>query len=141
MDSISIGLLTSFTILLGLTSFFVFETKRGVRYGDATRRQFDYVVLKTSHNLKKSTHFFIAYIVRQMGHYSFHVILSVALEAIKKGERALRAIIHTNKIVARAAERESVSRSKLEEIALHKIASSLTEKEKETHKAKALKGR
>ncbi len=49
-------------------------------------------------------------------------------------------MMRVNKTLAKNAERESETRTKLEEIALHKVATALSEEEKKAHKDKMLNG-
>jgi len=59
---------------------------------------------------------------------------------MRAGERAVRNIMRTNKTLARSAERERATRTKLEEVALHKIEVALSDKERAVHKERALNG-
>jgi hypothetical protein len=140
MTSVGIGLLISASLALVLALLFAYENKRGVRFAEPARKRFDYAVLTVLHSMHTGTHFFITHVLRQVFHYSFHLILTFTLKLMKRSEHALRVVMRTNKTLARTAERESETRSKLEEIALHKIAVSLTEEEKKAVRHKTLKG-
>lgn len=78
--------------------------------------------------------------VRQAVHYLFHTLLRSILGLVKGSEKGLRNVMRINKTLARRAERESSTRSKLEEIAIHKAAHALTEDEKRIRRAKMLQG-
>ncbi len=134
------GLIASASAVALLGALFAFEKRRGERLLPRLRRHCDYFVLRTGHSIRAGTHYLMTHVFRQIGHYFVHVILSGALLSMQKGERFVRTVMRTNKTSAKAAERERASRSKLEEIALHKMETALTEEERAVHKERALNG-
>ncbi len=78
--------------------------------------------------------------VRQILHYFFHTVLNAILTVLKKSESSLRDIMRANRTIAKKIEQESEFRTKLEEIALHKVSTALTEEEKKEHREKMLNG-
>ncbi len=135
-----IGLIVSGTMLAFLVLLFRHETVRGARYGERARTQADFFVLKTSYTIHKMMRFIGRDFIRQAIHYVFHTILRFVLAFVALCEHGLRNVMHVNRTLAKNAERESVSRNKLEEIALHKVASALSEEEKREHREKTLNG-
>ncbi len=135
------GLLGSLVTALLLVVLFRIEGKRGVRYADTLRRHADFFVLKAAHAFHATLRYVGGSALRQILHYLFHSVLSVILEFIKQCESGLRNMIRSNRTIARNAERESATLNKLEEIALHKVASALTEEEKKAHREKVLSGK
>ena len=134
------GLVVSSVLGFILIMLFRHEYKKGRRFADKTRRHADFLVLKVSHSFHKGLQYVGRDALRQTFHYVFHTILFLVLKLIKQCENGLRNAIRSNKTIARNAERESATLSKLEEIALHKIATTLTEEEKKAHKDKTLQG-
>src|SRR3989338_1094335 len=134
------GLIASSVLGFILIILFGHEHKKGRRFADKTRRHADFLVLKVSHSFHKGLQYVGKDALRQTFHYVFHTVLFLVLKFIKQCENGLRNAIRSNKTIARNAERESATLSKLEEIALHKVATALTEEEKKAHKDKTLKG-
>lgn len=134
------GLIVSSVLGFILIMLFRHEYKKGRRFADKARRHADFLVLKISHSFHKGLQYVGRDALRQTFHYVFHTILFLVLKLIKQCENGLRNAIRSNKTIARNAERESATLSKLEEIALHKIATTLTEEEKKAHKDKTLQG-
>lgn len=134
------GLGISMALALCIVLLLRHEQKQGIRFADKARRNADFLVLKMIHHIHVGLRYVGRDSLRQIFHYMYHAILSSLLEFMRSTEEALRAAIRSNKTVARNAERESETLSKLEEIALHKIASALTEEEKKEHKDKILSG-
>jgi hypothetical protein len=134
------GFVASVALGFFLIILFRHEHKKGRRFADRTRRHADFLVLQVSHSFHKGLQYVGRDALRQTFHYVFHTVLSLVLRLIKQSENGLREAIRSNKTIARNAERESATLSKLEEIALHKIASALTEEEKKAHKDKTLQG-
>ncbi len=73
-------------------------------------------------------------------HYILHTFLKFILTVNKKWEQRVRTMMRVNKTLAQNVERERTTRTKLEEIALHKAKYALTEDEKKKHKDKMLEG-
>lgn len=141
MNSVVVyGLIASGVLVSALVILFRYEHKKGRRFADKARCHADFLVLKVSHSFHTGLTYVGKDALRQTFHYVFHTVLSLVLKFIKQCENGLRNAIRSNKTIARNAERESVTLSKLEEIALHKIASALTEEEKKKHKDKILRG-
>ena len=140
MDFVAIGLIASLAIVVVLALLFAFERRRGSRFFPRMRQELDHAVLRLVRTFRAGLRYVAVHVVRQVGHYSFHVILAGALALMKRGERAVRSVMQTNKTLAKTAERERATRSKLEEIALHKIETTLSEKERAARKEQALNG-
>jgi hypothetical protein len=140
MGFITTGLLISGAFVTLCAVLFSYEARRGERVLPQMRRHADYFVLRTAHRIRHFIHYLTVHVIRQVAHYSVHIILSGTLAFMRNGERAVRNIMRTNKTLARSAERERASRTKLEEIALHKMESALSEKERAIHKERALNG-
>lgn len=134
------GVAVSFVAVLFLIVLFRHENKRGTRFADRMRTHADFYILKVAHTLHVGLHYVGRDALRQIFHYAFHTVLSLVLKFTKRCETALRNAIRSNKTIARNAERESATLTKLEEIALHKVASALTENEKKEHKDRILSG-
>jgi hypothetical protein len=140
MDFVETGLVTSFCATLLLVALFAIESRRGTRFLSRTRLYSDYFVIRLIRALRSSVRYVAVHVVRQVGHYSFHVLLASMLALMTRGERAVRNIMRTNKTLAKTAERDRVTRSKLEEIALHKMETALSDEERAIHKERALNG-
>ncbi len=136
----AIGFLTSGAVVCVLALLFRYEARAGHRILESARIHLDFVVLKTFHGVDTLTRYIGRDLIRQILHYTFHTLLRLFLLGIKKSEHALRKIMQVNRTLAKNAEKESTSRSRLEEIALHKVASALTENEKKKRKEKTLNG-
>lgn len=135
------GLLLSILAVLILSGLFRFEEKRGRRFGEGVRRHADSAILRIAHVWKYIAQFFSGDFIQQVFHYIFHTFLRLALLFMRKCEQVLKTVMRVNKTLAKNAERESVTRTKLEEIALHKLSTALTDKEKKERKDKTLRGR
>ena len=134
------GLGISMALALCIVLLLRHEEKHGIRFADKTRRHADFFVLKVIHNIRLGLRYVGRDALRQIFHYVFHSLLSAILRFMRNTEDILRDAIRSNKTVARNAERESETLSKLEEIALHKIETALTEEEKRAHREKTLQG-
>lgn len=141
MSTASIGLLVSVGIALFLTVLFRYESNRGYRIGEYARTNFDFLVLRVTHGIHGVFSFLGRDSIRQIFHYLFHTVLRFVLLLMKRGEAKVRTMMRVNKTIAKNVERESETLSKLEEVALHKIATALTEDEKRKRKAKSLQGK
>ncbi|MCF7816137.1 MAG: hypothetical protein K9M10_00735 [Candidatus Pacebacteria bacterium] len=140
MDGVLEGLLITSSVLILLTVLFRYEEVRGVRFGERFRIRADFFVLKIVHSLRTKARFFRRDFLKQIFRYGFHTVLFFILRLIEGFEKWLRTVMRTNKTMARIAERESDTLNKLEEIAIHKIETSLTEEEKQIRKDKTLQG-
>ncbi len=135
-----IGLYASFAVLVCLSLLFSYEKRRGVRFFEFTRVRMDFFVLTWTRRIHRVSHYVGGVFIRQVAHYLFHSLLRSILELTRRAEHGLRNIMRINKTLAKRAERESDTRTKLEEVALHKAAHALTEDEKRIRKAKMLQG-
>ncbi len=140
MSTVLIGLWISFLSVLFFISLFWYENRRGARFFEHVRVRIDFFVLKGIQYIHKGGHYMMNIFVRQAVHYLFHTLLRSILGLVKGSEKGLRNVMRINKTLAKRAERESSTRSKLEEIAIHKAANALTEDEKRIRKAKMLQG-
>lgn len=134
------GLLASCVSVGVLSGLFLFEKKRGTRIMPKLRHDADYAVAHANHLMHRAIEYVTVHLTRQVGHYMFHLVLSKTLNATRFIERGLRSVMRTNKTLARTAERERASRTKLEEVALHKMEVALSEKEQAIRKERALNG-
>ena len=140
MSSVLIGLCVSALLVVVLCVFFRHEHIRGVRYGEHIRARADLFVMKVEYNTHKVLRYIARDLVKQLGHYSFHTLLSATLALMTRGEKWLRNVMRVNKTLAKNAEPESTTRTKLEELALHKAEHALTEEEKKHHRDRSLNG-
>ena len=134
------GLGVSVAVVFIIVVLLRHEEKRGIRFGDKTRRHADFFVLKILHTTRMALRHVERDALRQTFHYLFHTMLYLVLQVIKYCESGLRRAIRSNKTIALNSERERATLSKLEEIALHKIETEFTEEEKQAHKEKSLNG-
>ncbi len=140
MSFIATGLCISALFLAILCILFVYEKKNNTRFFDGFRTRFDFVVLRVAYVLHAFFRKIGGGFFRQIFHYIFHTILGLILLFLRMCDRGLRNMMRVNKTLAKNAERESETRTKLEEIALHKVATALSEEEKKAHKDKMLNG-
>lgn len=140
MDFVEIGLVASLVAVVVLASLFALEKRRGLRFLPRTRQWLDHAVSRIAQTIRAGLRYVAVHVVRQVGHYSFHMLLAGALTLMKRAERAVRSVMQTNKTLAKTAERDRATRTKLEEIALHKIETTLSEKERKARKERALNG-
>ncbi len=140
MDFALIGFFTSALIAFVLHQFFKYEEKNGVRVGARIRSHADFFVIKAEHTFHRMLRFVGMDFIRQILHYFFHTVLNATLVFLKRCEQGLRNVKRVNKTIAKSVEQESELRSKLEEIALHKVATALSEEEKKEHREKMLNG-
>lgn len=140
MSSIPLGLCISASLVFLLSLLFRYEGKRGVRFAEHVRIHADVLVLKGTHYLHAALHYAGKDFFLQIMHYILHTMLRSLLDFMIHFEKTLRNAMRINKTLAKRAERESVTRTKLEEIALHKMENALTEDEKRIRKEKTLQG-
>ncbi len=140
MSTLEIVFLVSVLSVLFLSILFRIEEKRSKRFGEHLRIRTDFVVLKATKYLHTALNYTGRDFIRQVAHYLFHTILRSVLEFTKRAEKGLRNVMRINKTLAKRAERESTTRTKLEEIALHKVETALTEDEKRIRREKELRG-
>lgn len=140
MSIVSTGLILSAITVFLLSMLFRYEGERGVRIAERIRTHFDFLVLKAFHTMHAGIRFLGRDFIRQVLHYIFHTLLMGILRIVERLEKSLHTIMRTNKTLARTAKRENETRNKLEEIALHKVASALSEEEKKEHRDNMLSG-
>ena len=140
MSIITVGLCTSVFSVLFLTLLFRYEGKRGVRFAERARIRADMLVLKGIHSFHTVLRYAGKDFFRQIMHYLLHTLLRSLLDFMVHTEKTVRNAMRINKTLAKRAERESATRTKLEEIALHKVESALSEDEKRIRKEKVLQG-
>ncbi|QQR64976.1 hypothetical protein IPH92_00110 [Candidatus Kaiserbacteria bacterium] len=140
MSTLEQVFLISVLFVVALVLLFHVERKNGKRFGEHLRIRTDYIVLKATKYVHTALNYTGRDFVRQVAHYLFHTILRNVLEFTRSAEKGLRNMIRINKTLAKRAERESVTRTKLEEIAIHKVATALTEDEKRIRREKELRG-
>ena len=140
MTFVATGFLISSVTVIALWTLFHYEERAGVRIGERARTHADFAVIKITHFFNNLQRFFGRDLFRQIFHYIFHTFLRVVLLGVKKCELTLRSVMKVNKSLAKSAEREGETLSKLEEIALHKVATTLTDEEKQKHKDRVLRG-
>lgn len=141
MSGTMIGFVVSALCVFGLIVLFRYEERRGSRVLDQARLRLDYVVVTLSVTIKNGLRFVSKDFLQQTFHYVLHTVLKYTIFAINKIEHAVRKMMHVNKSIAKKAERESTTRSKLDEVALHKVATALTEEQKRVRKEKSLLGK
>lgn len=140
MSTLQIVFLASVFSVFALALLFRIERKRGMRFGEHLRIRTDFIVLKATKCVHTALNYTGRDFIRQVIHYLFHTMLRSGLEFTKRAEKGLRNVMRINKTLAKRAERESVTRTKLEEVALHKVATALTEDEKRIRREKELRG-
>ena len=141
MTFVETGFLVSGVAVLVLWMLFYYEERAGARIGERARTHVDFAVIKVSHSMRTVTRFIGRDLFRQIFHYIFHTVLRMILLFVKKSELALRSVMKVNRNLAKNAEREGETLSKLEEIALHKVATTLTSEEKRKHRDRVLRGK
>lgn len=135
------GLIVSGVSVIVLGLLFRFEGNRGVRFAAQARTHADFAVLRFVHFLEQVTLFLSRDFIRQVLHYSFHTLLRLVLSIVRRSEKSIRTMMQVNKTIAKNVEREGMMLTKLEEVALHKIATTMTDTEKKAHKDKILSGK
>jgi hypothetical protein len=140
MNWYSVGLVASAFACGLLIIFFRYEERRGMRFMHHARTQFDFIIVHIAHTIHRITDTIGRDTVRQIFHYFLHIILRIILTVNKRWEQSLRSMIHINKVMAHTAHKNRTDRNKLEEVALHKLRTALTEEEKKIHKDKMLQG-
>jgi len=138
MDFVTLGLCISFFLTCMLLALLSYERRHGVRFLHTLRTKLDFFVLRSAYALHTLSKRLGGSLIRQIFHYLFHTCIGLIRALIRRFDRALRNVMHVNKTLAKTAARDSRNRSKLEEIALHKVASALSEEEKRIRKDKVL---
>lgn len=134
------GLILSIVIATALTFLFSYEEEKGVRLLPSFRAKLDYYALRLSRLCAHALDLVGSNSIRQIFHFILHSLLKGILYLNKKWEQVLRNMMRVNKSFARNAERERVARTKLEEVALHKMQTALTPEEKKKRKHTMLEG-
>jgi hypothetical protein len=135
------GLMVSFIAVLCLVLLFRYERRVGKRFAEHLRVRADFIVLKVNHSFHTVFRHVSNDFIRQMFRYLYHTMLRVTLTFVTKLEKKVRESIRVNKTLARHAERESETLSKLEEVALYKAENELSEEEKHAYRKRALEGK
>lgn len=134
------GFLGSFVIVVFLAVLFHYEGIAGRRFGERWRVRADFYILKIKYTLHKSYRHISNHLLRQIFRYLYHMVLRLTLLCVTRVEKWLRENIHANRSLAKYADRESATKSKLEELTLHKAEIALTEEEKKIHRERSLEG-
>lgn len=140
MHIYTISFFTSLAVFTVLLLVFRYEERRGVRVFERVRTYADFLTLTATHHIHRFFNVFSRDTLRQIFHYFLHILLRVILVLNKEWEKRIRNMIHINRSMAKHAERDRTIRNKLEEVALHKMKTALTEDQKKQHKAKILEG-
>lgn len=140
MNLVTIGLFVSLASFFLLRTLFAYEEKRGVRFSEGARTYLDSLVHNIEEAISKALTSFGGGFFRQLFHYIFHTTLRFILTFLRRCDRKLQDIMRTNRTIVQNMNRENSTRNKLDEIALHKVTSALSEKEKKEHKDKILSG-
>ncbi len=135
------GLIVSFIAVLFLAILFRYEGRRGERFMEHARVRADFMVLKVNYLFHRVFRHVSNDFVRQVSRYLYHTLLRVTLAFVTKIEKKVRESIRVNKTLARHAERESDTLTKLEEVALYKAEHELSEEEKQAYRKRALEGK
>lgn len=141
MSGTLFGFVVSALCVFGLLVLFRYEERKGIRFADQARLRFDYVVVTVSVHCKNALRFVSKDFLQQTLHYMLHTVLKYTVHGINRIEQGVRKMMHVNKTIAKKAERDSTTRSKLDEVALHKVATALTEEQKRVRKEKSLLGK
>jgi len=140
MNEYTTGLIVSLIVCVVLHFFFTFEEKRGSRFIPVIRTRLDFLVLRATHFLHTTVDVRARELLRQLFHYILHAVLRMVLVLNKQWEKSIQSMIRANKTIAKNAERERKTRNKLQEVALHKMETALTEEEKKLHRDQSLEG-
>jgi hypothetical protein len=140
MGSLLSGLAISVLVLFVFLLLLRYESRRGVRFLNKLRSRIDFFLIKTTYQIHSFTRRIWKDYLQQIFHYSFHTLLRKLLALVQKSEDSIRTAMRVNKSLAKNAERESATLSKLDEVALHKATMALTEDEKRIRKDRTLQG-
>lgn len=140
MTPVLVGLLISFVCSVALVLLFSYEKKRRNRVCEHVRAHGDFFVLKIEHALHRGLTYVGSDLIPQLARYTIHAVLRGILRIVTGMESSLRKSMRINRSLAKQSERESVTRNKLEEIAIHKAEHALTEEEKRLRKEQSLEG-
>jgi hypothetical protein len=140
MDTITLGLLASACAVILLSLLFSYESRKG-RFLAGPRMRLDYLVLRLFRRIHAGIQHIGKNLFRQILHFIFHTILRLLLTSMQRVESSIQGMMRVNRVLAKNAERENAEHSKLEEVALHKMETALSEEEKRAHKEKVLEGK
>lgn len=140
MDVVEVGLVASAVLSILFILFFRFESRRGIRVGERARIRLDFIVLDFAHKVHIATQEYLKRFLKQLGHFIVHSILAGILRLLRSVEKNISHVMRINKTRANRTEKRNAERNKLEEIALHKLETALTEEEKQKHKEAVLRG-
>lgn len=135
---VALGL--SSTAVLMLVLLFRFENAHHIRFFRRTRERFDFSLLKIRHKIFVSFRVVRRDVTRQVIRYFLHTFLEGTLALLTRMEKRVKRLIRQNRTRAHRSEHERITTNKLEEIALHKMAVALSEKEKRERKEQSLNG-
>lgn len=135
-----LSLLISSVILIVLVVVFRFEKNRGRRVVDRFRTYIDFWLLKIRHMILVRFRAWGTYMIRQVLQYLFHTLLRGSIRSLSALEGRLKAILRSNKTLAKKSDIERNTKNMLEEVALHKMEVALTEKEKRIRKQQSIEG-
>ena len=140
MNFVTIGFFVSVACFFLLNALFSYEERRRVRFLEGLRTYIDRLVYRFEGTLSRMISSFGGVFFRQLFQYIFHTTLRLILSFLRRCDRKLQDMMRTNRTIAQNMNRENSTRNKLDEIALHKVTSALSEKEKQEHKDKILSG-
>jgi hypothetical protein len=140
MNGVTLGLIISGILVIVYIVLLRYEAKHSMRFLLRARAYADFYVLKCMFFVHRMLRLMGKDTLLQVGHYVFHTLLRSVLHIVRSSEDALRNMMRVNKTLAKRAEKESVTQSKLEAIALHKAETALTEEEKRERREKILEG-
>lgn len=133
-------LIPSGFVLIVILCIFRVERTRGKRYFSGIRSHLDFLLLKVRHMFNVRLRNWSRYFIRQVIHYFLHTMLTGTIKSLDSVEEKLKTIARSNRAIAKKSDQERSQRNKLEEIALHKLEVSLTEKEKRIRRQRSLEG-
>lgn len=136
--SVIVTFLASTCFALFLSLLFMYEGKRGRRFGESFRERLDIAAVKIHGWFGDIWARIFRYTLPQMFRFLWHRVLQCMLALLRSTENSLRNRMRHNKARARDYERTRSTLNKLEEIQIHKTKVALTEEEKREHLARSL---
>lgn len=124
---------------IGASLIFLFERRRGERYGMRFRESLDAAIIFIQQEWAEHVPVVNKGFFRQLFHYSVHIILSSFLRFLQWTEQSIRRILRLNRkkaIVAVTITQDS----HLQKVAAHKEEYALSRTEKQARKEAALRG-
>lgn len=130
--------LSTFVSALALAFFvgiFNLEHRRGARYFSRVREGMDSGAQWLFGYLAKGFAFFGRDVLRRAAHGTFNRVLQFLLGCLHTLEYYVGRLMHTNSTIAKKGERKTDGpQTKLDEIAQHKVSTTLSEEERRKHK-------